>query len=64
MKVADVLPDEQAQLMPVPRAFDDFVELLARVISTALIHLERNCDSVPTEPSQLGPQCAHVRGPH
>ena len=35
--------------MPVPRAFDGYVELLARVSSTGLIHLERNRYSVPTE---------------
>lgn len=35
--------------MPVPKAFDGYVELLARVSSTALIHLERNRYSVPTE---------------
>jgi transposase len=49
MKVADVLQDEQLQLMPMPRAFDGYVELLARVSSTALVHLERNRYSVPTE---------------
>jgi transposase len=49
LKVADVLQDEQLQLMPVPRAFDGYVELLARVSSTGLIHLERNRYSVPTE---------------
>jgi hypothetical protein len=41
MKVADALQDEQTQLMPVPRPFDGYVELLARVSSTSLIHLER-----------------------
>ena len=49
MKVADALQDEQTQLMPVPRAFDGYVELLARVSSTSLIHLERNRYSIPTE---------------
>lgn len=49
MKVADVLQDEQLQLMPMPRLFDGYVELLARVSSTALVHLERNRYSVPTE---------------
>jgi hypothetical protein len=51
MKVADVLQDEQTQLMPVPRPFDCYVELLARVSSTSLIHLERNRYSVPTDRS-------------
>jgi transposase len=49
MKVAEVLQDEQTQLMAVPRAFDGYTELLARVSSTGLIHLERNRYSVPTE---------------
>ena len=49
MKVAEVLQDEAAHLMPVPRPFDGYVELLARVSSTGLIHLERNRYSVPTE---------------
>ena len=49
MKVADVLQDEQARLMPTPKPFDGYVELLVRVTSTALIHLERNRYSVPTE---------------
>ena len=34
-KVAVVLQDEQTQLMPAPQAFDGYVELLARVSSTA-----------------------------
>jgi hypothetical protein len=49
MKVADVLQDERTQLMPVPRPFDGYIELLARVSSTGLVHLERNRYSVPTE---------------
>lgn len=49
MKVADLLQDEQARLMPMPKPFDGYVELLVRVTSTALIHLERNRYSVPTE---------------
>ena len=49
MKVAEVLQDEQARLMPTPKPFDGYVELLVRVTSTALIHLERNRYSVPTE---------------
>ena len=49
MKVADVLQDEQTRLMPTAKPFDGYVELLVRVTSTALIHLERNRYSVPTE---------------
>lgn len=55
LKVADVVQDEQLQLMPVPWAFDAYVELLARVSSTALIHLERN---------RLSRQCARVPRPY
>ena len=49
MKVADVLQDEQLRLMPNPKPFDGYVELLARVSSTSLVHLQRNRYSVPTE---------------
>jgi transposase len=49
MTVVDVLQDERTQLMPVPRPFDGYIELLARVSSTGLVHLERNRYSVPTE---------------
>ena len=49
MKVAEALQDEQTQLMPVSRPFDGYVELVARVSSTSLVHLERNRYSVPTE---------------
>ena len=49
LKVAEVLQDEQKRLMPNPKPFDGYVELLARVSSTGLIHLQRNRYSVPTE---------------
>ena len=49
LKVADVLQDEQLRLMPNPKPFDCYVEVLARVSSTALVHLQRNRYSVPTE---------------
>lgn len=49
LKVADVLQDEQARLMPNPKPFDGYVEVPARVSSTALVHLQRNRYSVPTE---------------
>jgi len=49
LKVADVLQDEQQRLMPNPRPFDGYIEVLARVCSTALVHLQRNRYSVPTE---------------
>jgi len=46
--VAELLQDEQARLMPCPRAFDGYLEQPARVSSTSLIHFERNRYSVPT----------------
>jgi transposase len=39
--------DECSKLMPVPAAFDGFVESTKRVSSTCLIHFERNRYSVP-----------------
>ena len=49
LTLAEVLQDEQARLMPLPRAFDGYVEVPARVSATGLIHLHRNRYSVPTE---------------
>lgn len=48
MTIADVLQDEQQQMMPCPRPFDGYVEQPIRVSSTSLIHFERNRYSVPT----------------
>ena len=48
MTIADVLQDEQQQMMPCPRPFDGYVEQPVRVSSTSLIHFERNRYSVPT----------------
>jgi len=45
--IADVWADEQAALMPLPVAFDGFVELSKRVSPTCLISFERNRYSVP-----------------
>ncbi len=45
--IADVWADEQAALMPLPVAFDGFVELIKRVSPTCLISFERNRYSVP-----------------
>jgi transposase len=45
--VADVWADEQAALMPLPTAFDGFVEQSKRVSPTCLISFERNRYSVP-----------------
>src|SRR5450830_909480 len=47
LTVADVLEHEQAQLMPMPTPFDGYVELVARVSSTCLVHVHRNRYSVP-----------------
>jgi transposase len=45
--VADCLVDEQAAMMPIPAAFDGFVEHGKRVSSTCLITFEHNRYSVP-----------------
>jgi hypothetical protein len=45
--IADARDDEQAALMPLPTAFDGFVELSKRVSPTCLINFERNRYSVP-----------------
>ncbi len=49
LTVAEVLQDEQARLMPLPRAFDGYVEQPVRVSATGLVHVQRNRYSVPTE---------------
>ena len=45
--IADVWAEEQAALMPLPVAFDGFVELSKRVSPTCLISFDRNRYSVP-----------------
>lgn len=45
--IADVWIDEKAALMPLPVAFDGFVEVSKRVSPTCLISFERNRYSVP-----------------
>ena len=45
--LAEVWEQERACLMPVPRAFDGFVEHTKRVSPTCLVHFERNRYSVP-----------------
>ena len=45
--IADVWAEEQAALMPLPPAFDGFVEQSKRVSPTCLICFERNRYSVP-----------------
>jgi hypothetical protein len=45
--IADVWAEEQAALMPLPVAFDGFVDLSKRMSPTCLISFERNRYSVP-----------------
>jgi hypothetical protein len=49
--VADTLEQERAYLMPMPTAFDGYVEVLARVSSTCLVTAQRNRYSVPCHPA-------------
>ena len=47
--VAEVLEHERVQLMPMPAAFDGYVEEVSRVSSTCLVSVARNRYSVPCE---------------
>jgi len=47
--VAEMLEHERGQLMPMPAAFDGYVEEVARVSSTCLVSVARNRYSVPCE---------------
>ncbi|MEO6626648.1 MAG: IS21 family transposase [Burkholderiaceae bacterium] len=47
--VAEMLELERAELMPMPTAFDGYVEQAARVSSTCLVSVQRNRYSVPCE---------------
>ena len=47
--VAEMLEHERAHLMPMPEAFDGYVEKPARVSSTCLVSVARNRYSVPCE---------------
>jgi transposase len=49
LTIAELLQDEQMQMLPAPRPFDGYVEKPVRVTSTALIHFQRNRYSVPAE---------------
>ena len=49
LTIAELLQDEQARLMPLPRAFDGYIEQPVRVSATGLVHVQRNRYSVPTE---------------
>ncbi len=46
-KIADAWTEERAALMPLPVAFDGFIEISKRVSPTCLISFERNRYSVP-----------------
>ena len=47
--VAEMLEQEQAHLMPMPTAFDGYIERSAKVSSTCLVAVARNRYSVPCE---------------
>ncbi len=47
--MADVLELERVEMMPMPSAFDGYVERTVRVSSTCLISVARNRYSVPCE---------------
>ena len=47
--VAEILEQECAEMMPMPTAFDGYVEKPARVSSTCLVSVQRNRYSVPCE---------------
>lgn len=49
LSLAEVLEQEQAEMMPMPVPFDGYIEKLARVSSTCLVTLHRNRYSVPCE---------------
>ena len=47
--VAEMLEQERAEMMPMPTAFDGYVERSAKVSSTCLVAISRNRYSVPYE---------------
>ncbi len=47
--VSEMLEHERTQLMPMPEAFDGYIEKPARVTSTCLVSVARNRYSVPCE---------------
>jgi hypothetical protein len=60
LTLAELLQDEQMQLMPNPRPFDGYVEQPVRVSATALIHFQRNRYSVPTRTRPPRGEPAHL----
>ena len=59
--LADVWAEEQPALMPVPPAFDGFVEQSKRVSPTCLISFERNRYSVPVYSDAAIQACLTVK---
>ena len=49
LSVAEMLEQEQSQMMPMPTPFDGYVEKPSRVSSTCLVTVSRNRYSVPCE---------------
>ena len=49
LSVAEMLEQERTQMMPMPSAFDGYVEKSVRVSSTCLVSVQRNRYSVPCE---------------
>lgn len=49
LTLAELLEDEQLQMLPNPRPFDGYIEQPVRVSSTALLHFQRNRYSAPSE---------------
>ena len=47
--IAEMLEQEQAEMMPMPAPFDGYVENPARVSSTCLVNVQRNRYSAPCE---------------
>ena len=56
--VLEMLEQERGELMPMPSAFDGYVERLAKVSSTCLVSVAKNRYSVPCE---LAGQCVSTR---
>ena len=49
LSVAEMLEQERTEMMPMPSAFDGYVEKSVRVSSTCLVSVQRNRYSVPCE---------------
>jgi hypothetical protein len=53
LSIAEMLEQEQAQMMPMTPAFDSYAEKSVKVSGTCLVNVQRNCYSVPCEYSGL-----------